>query len=600
MSSMEFPTRMSPTRAQRRQNTSCDRCRRSKRRCTLSPRTEGDSVICSTCRRLGHTCTFDFVNSRMRSVPQRKQKQTLADSSQFDEAEQRKSVTAAEAFTISNDDYQLDSIADPDSIDSWLNFDHGPFYDNNLTYLSSNIISPAILGSTTATPDDNPVSTQSTRSDATSRPSTHPVGLIVGGSLTSPIHLLSSRLDASILDDRLARIYDTIITGCSSRFLDSDCNLYTEDGKYKLEDGPAKMSLQSISNPGQIATGDVLGPQHIGQMTTLGIARFLDHFSDLYGNSMTPATRRQSERILSSVLRTFALQWMPSESPDKTHLNDSTVAIFTDSWFRSRSLLKVAQSLRSYRLLYAVLLFDAIAIPAKAAGSVSANEFLDAGLQNLCYLDGLVKQYCENLGPESKYRSLLEASLNIIRWGAYIRDTGASLTANRECKLPDVVSQMNGTLPLVTTEYASRSKRLNLPASSKDETIPHSIYRFSYRDLDRSIPNIYRKAFAEAFFVWRQIINTKNNLNKMAGSVSMLSMGTTDAMISAMNAVSEFNQWFRPFMSHCVKTFKHLSIGSKTYSGTCLISWITHRSSNRYQSLSWQSGNWAFWPSSKK
>ena len=46
------------------------------------------------------------------------------------------------------------------------------------------------------------------------------------------------------------------------------------------------------------------------------------------------------------------------------------------------------------------------------------------GLQKLSYLDGLVKEYCANLGSRSTYSALLEASLSVVRWGGYIRDIG--------------------------------------------------------------------------------------------------------------------------------------------------------------------------------
>ncbi|RAL10879.1 uncharacterized protein BO97DRAFT_115405 [Aspergillus homomorphus CBS 101889] len=53
----------SPT-PRHRQNTSCDPCRRLKRRCVLPPHTnDGDGRVGTSCNRLGHRCTFDFVKS---------------------------------------------------------------------------------------------------------------------------------------------------------------------------------------------------------------------------------------------------------------------------------------------------------------------------------------------------------------------------------------------------------------------------------------------------------------------------------------------------------------------------------------------------------
>jgi hypothetical protein len=204
----------------------------------------------------------------------------------------------------------------------------------------------------------------------------------------------------------------------------------------------------------------------------LGTVRFLDHFSDLYGNRLNLAARRQSDAVLKAVLRAFSLQWLPtsripfearSTANDNTSAenlggrratSDSLPSAFFDAWFRARSLINDAQSVRSFRVVYAILLFDGIAIPAKAftgsTESIVRHEFLDVGLQKLCFLDGLVKQYCANLGPLSKYGALAEASLNVTRWCGYVRDTGAALTTNRQCKLPELSSYAKGKLNCVS------------------------------------------------------------------------------------------------------------------------------------------------------
>lgn len=185
-------------------------------------------------------------------------------------------------------------------------------------------------------------------------------------------------------------------------------------------------------------------------MTTIGAVRFLDHFSGLYGNRLSPTARKQSDAVLKAVLHTFSLQWLSiseTASAADTMLVDSLSGMHTtcdpsenafyDSWFRARTLLRNAQSVRSFRIVYATLLFDGIAIPTKAS-SESAHEFLDIGLQKLCSLDTLVSQYYASLGPQSIYSVLLEASLTVVRWGGYIRDIGASLTTDRQCRLQGI------------------------------------------------------------------------------------------------------------------------------------------------------------------
>lgn len=182
-------------------------------------------------------------------------------------------------------------------------------------------------------------------------------------------------------------------------------------------------------------------------MTAIGAVRFLDHFCGLYGNRLSPMARKQSDETLKAVLRTFSLQWL-SISETNSAADDVSMhnisrrhatrspceSAFYDSWFRARTLLRNAQPIRSFRIVYATLIFDGISIPTEVS-SESAHEFLDTGLQKLCSLDMLVSQHCTTLGPQSIYSALLSASLTVVRWAGYIRDIGASLTTDRPCRL---------------------------------------------------------------------------------------------------------------------------------------------------------------------
>lgn len=194
-------------------------------------------------------------------------------------------------------------------------------------------------------------------------------------------------------------------------------------------------------------------------MTILGTIRFLDHFSDLYGNRLTVSARRKSDAVLKAVLRAFSLQWLSSaDSPtgvqSTTNYNspigrdtprNSPMDAFYDSWFQARSLIKNALSVQSFRVVYAILMFDGISIPAKASGeTLVAHEFLDAGLHKLNCLAGLVEQYCLNLGSHSTYGTIMEASLSVVRWCNHVRDIGAALTADHVCKLSDVLGNDKG------------------------------------------------------------------------------------------------------------------------------------------------------------
>lgn len=485
---------MPPAQLQRRQNTSCDPCRRSKRRCFFSPPAgdgEAAGAACANCKRIGHHCTFDYARSRSGVHRRRQNPRIFRQSIEWEEpsAPER----AADGFTsvLSGEFDDLVPLLDLD-FGTYVQ-DDALFFTGN-TYLS-NPLAPAHLDEAAATTEARSEARNyaSTRSDMVQRALPYNAQYIIGNSLNSPIRLLNSKLNSTILDERLARIHDTIVTGCASRFVDYDCNLHATECRYRLEDWntensqeriPVHSSSQtnvspltpnhSISQPE--TEGDRMTPQMLTlkaagyMMTVLGTVRFLDHFSDLYGNRLTLTTRRQSDAALKAVLRAFSLQWLSPYNGEQAAC-DSLISTFHDVWFKARSLINNALPVRSFRVVYAILLFDGIAIPTEAAsrsaGPVEGHEFLDMGLQKLSYLDGLVKEYCAHLGSRSTYSALLDASLSVVRWGGYIRDIGAALTSDHRCKLPGISSNVKGKLNRV----------LRGLKSNRENSIPNSTFK---------------------------------------------------------------------------------------------------------------------------
>ncbi|KAJ5811594.1 hypothetical protein N7474_007895 [Penicillium riverlandense] len=566
----------SSTRAQRRQNTSCDPCRRSKRRCFFQSPTEDDAnIVCAHCRRLGHECTFHFATARLNSRPKKRQRrsQPRRDQSAYPEENDFESASIALPEISAFQD-------DLNDFPSWLNLDMDRHFDDNVPYVSNNL---SAFASFTTSPLECMAPTELENDDGTPQnsrimDSALPLttGHFVGSTLRSPVYLLNSKMNSNILDDRLCRIYETIVTGSASRFLGYASNLYATGHRYQIEDSspetPQKCSPSPRSGsffqlqPSRTRRSSVHAtmPDDSFSMTLLGCFRFLDHFGDLYGNKMSPASRRQSDSALKAALRAFSLQWLPSSGSDPENnlsgiangqrpSSDPSLDIYTDAWFRARNRLRDANSVQSFRVVFATLIFDGIAIPAKAHNALNEpsieHEFLDTGLQKLRDLDERVKQYCDTLGPFSQYSALLEASLSLVRWSSYIRDTGAALTGDHQCKLPELFVQSD--------------------AFPNGITIPIHLLE----DLDHSIPNICRKAAAEAVCVWRKIANVKNSLHKLADGVSSLSAGTFETISSTMRAIEKFDESFRPFMAHCRDIFQDLSISSRIAFMSLAIPW---------------------------
>ncbi|KAJ5893449.1 hypothetical protein N7495_005140 [Penicillium taxi] len=469
---------------------------------------------------------------------------------------------------------------------SWLDMDLDPLFATDLAYNSTNaqssMIQPAQM---------NTMSTSNTQQEGQSlvtshlcrQPSeTYARSYLTGNLLHSPIHLLTSKLDASILDERLVQIFNVIVSGSASRFMDYECNMYATGNRYHIESdftdsthasspselqSPAVNSsalmlqaaspLASTKTSGQVARNNDGLESDSCNLTLIGCFRFLDHLGDLYGNRLTPEARRQSDAALKATIRVFSLQWLPISAKCAYGDRDSELDNYTDAWFRAQSLIGAANSVRSFRVVLACLMFAGTAVPSKLNinqdGTNISHEILRHGLQKLRELDGLVKQYCATLGSFSKYANLAEASLSVIRWSGFLRDTGAALTTNYKGNLPSLFIEEN-----VFIDSESSSSRPTY----------HDL-----EDLDRKIPSICRKAALEKFCVYKNIVDVKLALPKVHNGSINLSPKLLEAITSAVTAVGRFNDLYRPFMTTCRANFENLSIPSRISSVSTMTFW---------------------------
>jgi hypothetical protein len=206
-------------------------------------------------------------------------------------------------------------------------------------------------------------------------------------------------------------------------------------------------------------------------VTMIGVARFLDNFGPLYGNFMDQKSRSQNERTLTAVLQAFALQYLPSKQiesslaqfypgldpetegsdshpiPDDTSANSSHV-VFTTAWFSAHSQLVKSKPHRSFIRLFSVFIFQMTCVPGEAASIHSYEDtplgLLDHALGQMDELKGLVEDYCEHLGRQSIYRFLLQSSVGIMRWWAYLRDTIDSVLHDRPCMMENAPRKSSG------------------------------------------------------------------------------------------------------------------------------------------------------------
>lgn len=492
----------SPSEPQRRQYSSCDPCRSSKRRCFFPSDISIDtSASCAHCTRLGHTCTFNFATSRLNSRPRKRQRQTKSSSDQLPPYNGKSPVEDSLNSLGRSPNSAADSAtADAqDDFAAWLNFDIDNYFANDLHSLATT--EPEVIDSEALSNSQSDMRFAPFPNGLGTVRHNFPcgTGYVPGSSPCSPVHLLNSKLSSRVLDERLISIFDAILTGSAARFLDCGTNLYATEIRYQIESSSPKssdeptsaemtilpipgvdlpdsyqhenISPESLSNTsGQIQTRRALGFsreetfEEAHRMTIVGCVRFLDHFGDLYGNRLNQFAKTKSDSAFKAALRVFALQWLPNTGSGlgrwaplgdlsiakfqgKQPLRDSSGNLYTDAWYQARLAINEAKSVRSFRAVFATLIFDGIAIPMSARydsnNSIIDHEFLSLGLQKLDELDQLVRNHCAALGPFSKYAALAESSLTLVRWSGYIRDTGAALTSNHQCRLPDPFCNAN-------------------------------------------------------------------------------------------------------------------------------------------------------------
>ena len=459
--------------ASRRQNSSCDQCRRSKRKCASrqgAPRESGHA--CLNCFHLGYECTFEFVTARVKQ----KRKGTIESGDRLHPFRLKRHRQDQPVSSLRNDLFAgVTGDSNPyEALDMELDFpaDFDGLNDLNEAW-------SFLAGEN---PDSAATSDWTTRSGPSASSSRLRIdenglsGLWSG----SPIQLLNSNFTANLLGTCLDDVYRSMMYGIESRYLSYTCNPFAPSHKYCFGDGDQLASPVAEGSPDLSLTGSrdpttssgamqapVSSPQpstpfdfnsllglskNPGQgalkFTFVGLARFLDHFGALYGNRVDSQTRKEDRDALIAAQQAFALQWSPCDTPgtkgsiatsateERSSTNNSQV--FTTAWFIARSRIMNTRPHRSFIRLYAMLLFHMTDAPEQAKDAmIEKNNILSQCLYQLLDLKTLVEDYCQHLGPSSTYRRLLDSSVKVFQWFAYVKDTVASIVSDRECILPD-------------------------------------------------------------------------------------------------------------------------------------------------------------------
>jgi len=511
----------------RRQNSSCDQCRQSKRKCSLNSTSQGTGATssCLKCLHLGHKCTFNFV--ALQQAQSQKQRRT------------RTATARNESTTDQNDDFSLNGsrphysnivssdysgsvgsgfrvsskVSEPDAVTSLSafpltgaqidSFGHDSMMMNHMTaewtYLTRDDPGEEYSPSTDTNTTLHTDVVQKANEEFKPINSQNSMGLWKG----SPLCLLNSSIATKLLNLSLGHIYNGMLSGIATRYLEHHCNLFAGSYKYVFEseytgepgrsksghvpwssDESSKTSANTKTNSNYLPLwrksnynfrpdtlyNHTLSPEQVAtqtsRVTMIGVARFLDNFGALYGNSIERETRIQDERTLTAVLQAFALQFAPSDprscpleskvagsqnpSLFGSSVKDQTTntQIFASAWYCANDDLLNTIDNRSFVHVYAVFLFQMTVVPPECimlkGVQKSPLELLDVALAQMEELRQLVQAYYSDLGAGSLYRFLLDSSLAIFRWYGIVRDSIASMLHDRPCYMEDPPFKVRG------------------------------------------------------------------------------------------------------------------------------------------------------------
>ncbi|RDW66632.1 hypothetical protein BP5796_09381 [Coleophoma crateriformis] len=649
--------------AARRQFSSCDQCRRSKRKCIFLPAAPNNlGQSCLNCTYIDRSCTFEFVNARLeqrkqkvteaaaRSLPRNKRNQNSGRSRSRihigSTAEEPQSPRLDAAFASASDSLgdlgeewnsfmpELDSPANfSTAVPGVLAADKvlipAKFGPNqpalSLSNDQNNSLLPYQSGSRSNAGDtpssalglavatdfgsfDEPEEEWSTylmpdlitSSGSYNRQIYNPTkDYIPGHWKGSPIQLLNSTATRSLLGDRLYDMYRTMMSGIETRYLTYTCNSYSPINKYYFLEGeeeeiapdsvsksPPLLSNHSINRSGVKQTVEMtpeMSPSReyidlsrlskgsekedeARKVTFVGLAQFLDHFGHLYGNRLDKQTKKEDEEVLVAVQRAFALQWSTCDDlgattykhnhqqqrSGETEASVSNARIFATAWFNARSQISNTKPHHSFARIYTILLFHTMHAPAEAENlTQESDEILRQGLEEFLTLRNLVEEYySKHLSSTSIYRMLLESSVKIFHWFAYIRDTMASMVSDRACVLQNIPIG-SGLHPASLSPLATRWT--HTPLNQVD------------------IPNVCRQTVSHTILLFRQFLHLRDVLK--SGNIMSDGFGIIDLVVEATATVDEVNSIYGQFYEKCTSEFDKLSRPAKSSSGFLILFW---------------------------
>lgn len=595
----------------RSQYSSCDACRKSKRRC--EPQSESGSSsqersTCSNCLRLRLNCTYHFATCKIQVIENRKQqkesqKRRLSNANSSSSAIWGLESLLDASSPLELEDKALFSLFPEISEPSHNPFSFSPFerLGDGLTMEDQNrvLLEDNIPRDPTTTVDEyedlsdlspSNIQPEIEAAHVSLSPTKFSDGSWSFQSLASPLTTLNQSYMSRILHETLHRIYNNIMFLSVSSFLGSECNPFT-DTKYSLEEnenqgsifckisdsGKHLLSLPSWSGKTSLST-----PSSLIQ-TMLGAVSFLDHFGTLYGNGLSKDDHQRAETALGHAFHAFSSQWITggidlqlnrfSKSPPPIQAECSHQDIRAYYWHKARSSLAETKRVKCFKIVYAMLLFDMTTPFGKLSllPDEQQNDFLQECIALLCPLRVKVLKYCENLGSTSTYAGTLRVGLGIISWLAFLRDTMTSATSLKPPIFDSVSLESNGGV-VYTYKIDSlwTSINLRLELSHKLSTSAHNL-------LDTDDAAIFvncSSAISQMVFLWRRLhpkLDHKLGNYSAEKSLTFITTGESHEdrirnFINVASALDDYEMKYKDLMRYTLVNHQDFSPRTKFFS----------------------------------
>lgn len=250
------------------------------------------------------------------------------------------------------------------------------------------------------------------------------------------------------LRDKQSVIHSLTLGWTVTQYLSYSSNPFRSPGEYSLREDYVPHGQDCAFVPESLAPSGQSGDGSSGTYRTLnGMARFLDSFGDIYGNSLSREVHADALTALEGVTHAWSTQWLFSKPPAVESAPDSWLSsdtllqvaqhksFYAQSWKYAHDLLIKTKDSPSFVRILAVFLFNMAETPESVLHSLQPGEtpvdLQDHALVQMKTLLSLVVVFAETLPTGSIHRNLLESAAGVVHWYGYVRDTSVAFVNER-------------------------------------------------------------------------------------------------------------------------------------------------------------------------